>query len=66
MDIYSDKKKILKRRMTLRIKIYFAFLLLALLFLGIFYLAAYSPLFKINDILIQNNKFLTNEEVLTG
>ena len=66
MDIYSDKKKISKSRRALRIKIYFAFLLLALLLLGIFYLAAYSPLFKIKDILIENNKFLTNEEVLIG
>lgn len=64
MEIYSDKKKILKKRRAFRIKIYLTFLLLALLLLGIFYLAAYSSLFKIKEISIENNKFLTNEEVL--
>ena len=66
MEIYLDKKKILKRKRAFRIKLYFSFLLLALLLLGIFYLAAYSSLFRIKDILISNNKFLTNEEVLTS
>lgn len=42
------------------------FLLLALLLFGIFYLAAYSSVFKVKDIVIENNKFLTNEEVLIG
>jgi len=64
VEIYLDKKKILKRKRAFRIKLYFSFLLLALLLLGIFYLAAYSSLFRIKDILISNNKFLTNEEVL--
>jgi len=66
MEIYSDKRKILKRRRAFRIKLYFLFLLLALLLFGIFYLAAYSSVFNIKEILIQNNKFLTNEEILTG
>lgn len=66
MDIYSDKKRISKRKRVFRIKLYFCFLLLALLLFGIFYLAAYSSLFKIKDILIENNKFITNEEVLIG
>lgn len=64
MEIYSDKKKIIKRRRAFRIKLYFLFLLLALLLLGVFYLTAYSSLFKIKDILISNNKFLTNDEIL--
>lgn len=66
MEIYSDKKKILKRKRIFRIKFYFLFLLVALLLIGIFYLSTYSSLFKIKDILIENNKFLTNEEVLIG
>ncbi|MHB9019492.1 MAG: cell division protein FtsQ/DivIB [Minisyncoccota bacterium] len=64
MEIYSDKKKILKRRRAFRIKLYFLFLLLALLVFGFFYLITYSSLFKIKDVLIENNKFLTNDEVL--
>ena len=66
MEIYSDRKKIVKRKRAFRIKIYFLFLLLALLLLGIFYLAAYSSVFKIKDILIENNKVLTNDEILMG
>lgn len=66
MEIYSDKKRISKKRRAFRIKIYFAFLFLALLALGFFYLIAYSSLFKIKEIIIENNKFLTNEEVLIG
>ena len=66
MEIYSDKKKISKRRRAFRIKIYFLFSLFALLLLGIFYSAAYSSMFKIEDILIENNKVLTNDEILIG
>ena len=42
------------------------FLLLALLLVGIFYLVAYSSVFKIKDVVIENNKFLTNDEILIG
>lgn len=66
MEIYSDKKRISKKRRILRIKIYFAFLLLALLVFGFYYLLTFSSVFQIKDILITNNKFLTNEEILTS
>jgi hypothetical protein len=39
---------------------------MALLLVGIFYLTAYSSVFKIKDIVIENNKFLTNDEILIG
>lgn len=64
MEIYSDKKRISKKRRALRIKIYFAFLLLALLVFVFYYLITHSSVFKIKNILIENNKFLTNEEIL--
>jgi len=66
MEIYSDRKKAQKRKRASRIKLYFLFLLLALLLVGIFYLAAYSSVFKIKDIIIENNKFLKNDEILIG
>lgn len=66
MEIYSDRNKAQKRKRAFRIKYYFLFLLLALLLVGIFYLAAYSSVFKVKDIVIENNKFLTNDQILIG
>lgn len=64
MQIYSDQKSILKRRRTLRIKLYFLLFFLAVLFLEIFYLAVYSNIFKMRSVSVENNKFLQEGDVM--
>ncbi len=64
MPIYSDKKAIVRRKRIFRIKIYFLIFFAALVSFGIYYLVLYSSVFKIKSIIIENNKFLTNEEII--
>lgn len=54
-----------KKSLSLRIKLYFTFLILTLLVIGIFYLVFFSRFFKIKEIKVENNKRLTKDEILT-
>lgn len=64
MEIYSDKRTSIKRRRIFRIKIYFLLFFISIISFGIFYLLAYSDVFKIKFISIENNIFLSDDEII--
>jgi len=64
MQIYSDKKAFAKRKRIFRIKIYFLLFFVVLIAFGIYYFLVFSSVFKIKSISIENNHFLTEEDIL--
>ncbi len=64
MQIYSDKKAVLKRKRNFRIKIYFLIFLGIIFLFGIYYLMVYSQVFVIKAVSVEGNKFLTQDDVL--
>jgi hypothetical protein len=64
MQIYVDKKQHSKKKRAIRIRLYFSFFIFLGAILGIFYLVVFSSLFKVQLISIENNKLLTDDDIL--
>ncbi|MBU4348616.1 hypothetical protein KJ671_03915 [Patescibacteria group bacterium] len=64
MQIYVDKKQYSKKKRAIRIRLYLSFFVVLFAIIGIFYLIVFSPFLKVRFILIENNKFLTEDYIL--
>ena len=63
MQAYLDKN-LYKKRRNFRVKIYFYILFSALFCIGIFYIAVYSPIFRIREYKISGGDRFSQENIL--
>ncbi len=64
METYLDSQQLQKKRLSPRLKFFLAGLGAVILLLGLGYAIVYSPILKINKIIIQGNEHMPQESVL--
>lgn len=65
MDVYLSEEQIKKARLFFRLKVYAVFMLTALTLIGVFYLIALSPIFKMEKIDVNGEERLSGSEVIS-